>query len=223
VGGSPELPARLRHLPSATTQVARAAAFGVVVGVVASFLTEWQLGLLMGIDAATALWVARVWLKIRPLHAEQTAALAQREDPRRATADLLLLTAAIASLGAVVLVLARAAHTSHGRDVLVALGLASVALAWLMVHTLFTLIYARQYYGREVGGIDFNQRERPSYRDFAYLAFTIGMTFQVSDTSITDKAIRRTALRHALLSYLLGTGILATTVNLVASLTSTTR
>jgi uncharacterized membrane protein len=46
------------------------------------------------------------------------------------------------------------------------------------------------------------------------------MTFQVSDTALNSNEIRRTALRHALLSYLFGTGILATTINLVASLTS---
>ncbi|MGZ4480468.1 MAG: DUF1345 domain-containing protein, partial [Nocardioidaceae bacterium] len=58
----------------------------------------------------------------------------------------------------------------------------------------------------------------PTYADFAYLAFTIGMTFQVSDTDIEQREVRRTALRHALLSYLFGTGIVATTVNLIVNL-----
>jgi len=44
------------------------------------------------------------------------------------------------------------------------------------------------------------------------------MTFQVSDTAITQRAMRRTVLRHALLSFLFGAVILATTVNIVASL-----
>jgi uncharacterized membrane protein len=69
-----------------------------------------------------------------------------------------------------------------------------------------------------VGGIDFNQDERPSYVDFGYLALTIGMTFQVSDTDLQRPAIRVTALRHALLSYLFGAVILAATINLVAGL-----
>jgi uncharacterized membrane protein len=201
-------------------QVAVASAFGAVVGVVAGVLTEWQLGLLGGIDAASAYWVTRVWLKIWPLEPDRTAALAEREDPQRATADLMLLTAAVASLVAVALVLAKAAHASHDRDLLVGIGLVSVALAWGLVHTLFTLKYARLYFDGEDGGIDFSQSERPSYRDFAYMSFTIGMTFQVSDTTIHDRVIRQAALRHALLSYLFGTGILATTVNLVATLTA---
>ena len=208
-------------MPSATAQVAHATVFGVLVGVAAGLLTgDWELGLLGGIDGATAFWVARVWRTIRPLGGDQTAALARREDPSRGTADLLLLTAAVASLVAVGLVLVRAAHATNGRDVLVGCGLGSVALAWLLVHTLFTLIYARLYFDGDDGGVDFNQDDRPCYRDFAYLAFTIGMTFQVSDTDIKDRPIRAAALRHALLSYMFGTGILATTVNLVATLTT---
>lgn len=57
-----------------------------------------------------------------------------------------------------------------------------------------------------------------SHQDFAYLALTIGMCFQVSDTDLTGKRVRRTALHQALLSYLFGTVMVAVTVNLVASL-----
>jgi len=66
--------------------------------------------------------------------------------------------------------------------------------------------------------VDFNEDEPPCYTDFAYLAFTLGMTFQVSDTDLKTKVIRRTALQHALLSYLFGTVIIASMINLVAGL-----
>ena len=98
------------------------------------------------------------------------------------------------------------------------LALVSVFVSWTLVHTLFTLKYARLYYSGTVGGIDFNESEDPQYSDFAYLAFTIGMTFQVSDTDLQTKTIRRTALRHALISFPLGTVIIATSINLVAGL-----
>ena len=87
-----------------------------------------------------------------------------------------------------------------------------------MVQTVFTSHYARLYYSQPAGGIDFNQGTPPRYVDFAYLAFTIGMTFQVSDTALQTSALRAVALRQALLSYLLGAVILATTINLVAGL-----
>ena len=96
-----------------------------------------------------------------------------------------------------------------------------------MVHTVFTLRYADEYYTDPVGGIAFSGKrspddvanaEPPDYRDFAYVAFTVGMTFQVSDTDVDSPVIRRTVLRHALLSYVFGACILATLVNVVGSL-----
>ncbi len=96
----------------------------------------------------------------------------------------------------------------------------AVAVSWFTVHTIFTLRYALLYYADPVGGVSFNQPERPCYRDFAYLALTLGMTFQVSDTNLESTAVRATALRHALLSYLLGSIILAAAINLVAGIGS---
>jgi uncharacterized membrane protein len=122
-------------------------------------------------------------------------------------------------LTAVALALARAGGTHGGtKAYLLSVGLVSVLFSWLSVHTIYTLKYARLYYGDEVGGIDFNEQDGPDYVDFAYVAFTIGMTFQVSDTNLTAKPIRRTALRHALISYLFGAVIIAIVINIVASL-----
>jgi len=95
------------------------------------------------------------------------------------------------------------------------LGVLSVAASWVIVHTVYTLRYAAEYYGDPIGGIDFNQKAAPDYGDFAYVGFTLGMTYQVSDTTISSSRIRRIVLQHALLSYLLGAVVVATTVNLV--------
>jgi uncharacterized membrane protein len=132
------------------------------------------------------------------------------------TTDVLVVLAAVASLGAVALLLS--SGSSSGKDLQALLSVGSVALAWASVYTMYTTRYARLYYTGEDGGIDFNEDEPPTYVDFAYLAFTIGMTFQVSDTDLKTQAIRATALRHALLSYLFGAIIVATTINLVAGL-----
>ena len=115
--------------------------------------------------------------------------------------------------------LSAAGHASHaGRVALIVLAVASVTLAWACVHTVFTLRYARLYNTPPVGGIGFPEGTVPDYLDLAYVAFTIGMTFQVSDTDLSKKGIRRTAIHHALLSYLFGAVILAVAVNTVASL-----
>lgn len=206
---------------SARTEVAVSVVIGVAAAVPVIVVGSVPLGLLVGWDLTSLIYIIWLATKIRHRDAHDTAQRATTIDPDRALTDLLLLSAAVASLVAVGFVLARAAQTHGAEELLrVGLGLASVVISWTLVHTVYTLRYAELYYTGEEGGIDFNQPDPPTYTDFGYLAFTIGMTFQVSDTPLRSRVIRQTALRHALLSYLFGTGILATTVNLVASLSS---
>jgi uncharacterized membrane protein len=209
--------------PSAGQQVVIALVPGVAVGVVVALLSRPSLGPIAGYAAAALFYEVWVWHKIWPLDAKATSALAAREDPMRQAADGLLLLAAVASLGAVAVVIVQSrSSTGSFRGLEVGLGVASVVISWLLVHTIFTLKYARMYYrgseGGGEGGVDFEHKVRPPYSDFAYLSFTIGMTFQVSDTDLQSEEYRRLALRHALLSYLFGAVILAATINLVAGL-----
>jgi uncharacterized membrane protein len=204
---------------SAATRVGVSVTAGACAGTLASLPGSWQTGTLVGWDVAAAVYVVWTWTTIWRLDPAATARLALREDPGRATADALLLVASVASVLAVGLVItAGRAGGSGARDARAALAVASVALSWTVVQTVFTSRYARLYYSHPAGGIDFNQQAPPRFSDFAYLAFTVGMTFQVSDTDLQAPALRATALRHALLSYLLGAVILATTINLVSGL-----
>ncbi len=201
------------------SRLAFSAAIGTLTGVLTAVFGNWFYAPALGWDVTALIFTATVWIGIWPLLPETTAARATREDPSRATSDILTLCASVASLAAVAIVLVRA-HSSHGAEqfMLAALGLLSVAVSWFTVHTIFTLRYALLYYQPPVGGVSFNQDERPSYRDFAYVALTIGMTFQVSDTNLTSTDVRSAALRHALLSYMFGAIILAAAVNLIAGL-----
>jgi uncharacterized membrane protein len=200
-------------------QLGISAAAGLGAGVAVGAAAGWDLLPLVSWDSACVVYLGWVWGRIWPLDARETAAVSVPEDPTRTATDVVTLGAAVASLVAVGFVLGRASNSKGAEQVLLAaLGVASVVLSWATVHTVYTLRYARLYYTGPDGGIDFNQRDRPRYSDFAYLAFTIGMTFQVSDTDLQTNDIRRTALRQALLSYLFGTGIVATTINLIANL-----
>jgi uncharacterized membrane protein len=205
---------------SAGTRAGAAAAAGACAGVLVSGLRSWQLGTLVGWDVAAAVYVAWSWRIVWHEDPADTARLAVREDPARPVADALLLVASVASLLAIALVITAGPSVEAGeRDVRAGLAVVSVVLSWTVVHTVYSARYARLYYGgTEEGGIDFNQEGRPRFSDFVYLAFTIGMTFQVSDTELQTSEMRTTALRHALLSYLLGAVILATTINLVSGL-----
>jgi uncharacterized membrane protein len=201
------------------TRLAVSAALGGVAAAITVVVGNWLFAPAIGWDATAIVFTSTVWLGIWPLSAQTTNARATREDPSRPASDILTLCAAVASLAAVAVVLVRA-HEAHGLEqaMLAFLGLLTVAVSWLIVHTIFTLRYALLYYADPVGGIDFNTPERPSYRDFAYLALTIGMTYQVADTNLKSAAFRGTVLRHALLSYLFGSIVLAAAVNLIAGL-----
>lgn len=110
----------------------------------------------------------------------------------------------------------------------VTLVLLTIVLSWALIHTVFALHYAHDYYMRAGvdhpdkpgprAGIVFPGHEPLSYGDFVYFAFTIGMTFQVSDAQITDPAVRRLAIAHGMIAFFYATGILALTINLLAGL-----
>jgi uncharacterized membrane protein len=207
------------HTPAAV-QLAMVGVIGLVAGGIFAALASPPLAPLAGWDIAALAWVVLVWRKLWPLDAERTARLAVHEDPNRAVRDALLLIACLVSLLAVGVVVgtARSAPPGLHRDLYGGLGVLSVLLSWLVVHTVFAARYARIYYTGPDGGVNFNQTGPPCYSDFAYVAFTIGTTFQVSDTNLTSNEMRRTVLRHSMVSYLFGAFIIAVTVNLLAGL-----
>lgn len=194
---------------------------GLAAALVVVWLVPWQLTVLVAWDVTALILVTRVWLRIWFYDPVQTRVFAMSEDDRGAGSELLLLLAGTASLAGAAFAFVKAHQVGGYQEVLLeAMGFVTIALSWLVVHTVFTLRYADFYYREPVGGIEFNERDdfEPDYRDFAYMAFTVGMTYQVSDTNITWREMRRTVLRHALLSFVFGSVILAATVNVIASL-----
>ena len=155
-------------------------AVGAVAGLIAGFVAPWQAVPLLTWVAAALTWIASVWISILPMDNESTSRNATREDPHGPAADVLLLSASVASLGAVILGILKASHShGSGKLLLLATGIAAIIASWGVVHTVFTLRYAALYYRAPEGGVNFNEDDKPSYVDFAYLAFTVGMTYQV--------------------------------------------
>jgi uncharacterized membrane protein len=213
-------PTWIERRESARARVLVAAAVGSIAAFVASWFAPWQLTVLIGWDVAALLMLATIWTSVVTFSAEKTAAFATREDDTRAGEQLILLGAAVVSLVGVLAAFLKANQSDQTLGaILEGMGIFTIACSWGLVHTVFALRYAHLYYSEPVGGIDFKMKGvDPDYRDFAYTAFTIGMTFQVSDTDITQQVMRRAVLRHALLSFLFGAVILATTVNVIAGL-----
>ena len=200
-----------------------ASLIGLASGIGVSFALPWQSSELVGWDVASLIFLVSTWLVIGPKSAANTKVHAETEDPSAPLAGLVICSAAVACIVGAGFALGRAASSKGAvKAELIALAVVSVLLSWAAVHTVFALRYARLFYrgGGNGGGIDFNEDDPPDYRDFAYLAVTIGMTFQVSDTDLGSKAIRRTALRHALISWIFGAVLVGLTINILASILS---
>lgn len=192
---------------------------GALAAIALILLGQAKYAPLAGWDVTALTFITWIWLSVWKMDPPNTKSHARREDPGRAISDIVLIFASLISIVAIGFMIMQAS-SAEGREkgVEVALGLFSVVVSWAVVHTSYTLKYAMLYYGRPEGGINFNQKPAPKYTDFAYLAFTIGLTFQVSDTDIEDAEIRKAIVKHMLLSYLFGAVIIATTINTIANL-----
>jgi uncharacterized membrane protein len=204
----------------ARTRVAVGLACGAVAALAVAWFVPWQATVLVAWDVAALVVLIRIWTRVRNFDGAGTRTHAMIDDNTRASADFLLLLAAASSLVGVGFAFFKANERGGAEEVLLeGLGIATIAISWFIVHTTYMLRYAHLYYSDPVGGIDFKTRaDDPDYRDFAYVAFTVGMTYQVSDTDVKQREMRRAIMRHALLSFLFGAVILAAAVNVIASL-----
>lgn len=146
-------------------------------------------------------------------------ALARSDDPGGIGILMVFIAAGLASLLGAIAIIALPMATGSGllNRLELVQALVAVAAGWLLMHTAFALHYACLYWGDpEPGGLLF-PGDPPDDLDFAYFAFGVGMTFQVSDVTTTSSTMRRTVLMHSLLSFIYNSAILALTINLLAS------
>lgn len=228
-----------RPSSSGTVRFVVAVGVGLVVAVVVALTAALRYGVLTGLMAVAAVYVVWTYLGLRRFHGQGTYVHAGREDPNILVRDVGITMVIVGNLGAVVALLVLDQGRSQSTDVDAGFAVGSVLLSWFLLHTLYAPHYARLFYGRPwagvpslalvepgagkqvtvAGGIDFNvDGYWPMYSDFTYFAFNLGMTFQVSDTSVSSPGIRRLVLGHCLLSYFFATAITATVINLVIGL-----
>lgn len=199
-----------------------AVAAGTTAAVLGS-LVEVQLGVLLAIAVAGTVYVVFGWIVLWPMDAAATRVNATHEDLSPGVDEVVVGAAALGGLGGVVALLLVGSDVAGRADAAVALG--GVFVAWASLHLMYATRYAHLYYADTPGGIDFNApadgSEPPAFRDFLYFSYNLGMTYQVSDTSVQSTAIRSVVLRHCLISYVFGAAILATTINLVVGIVAT--
>lgn len=211
----------IQHVP-AVVRAALVLVAGLVVTLALLAVVPWQVAVITGWDAAAMTFVVSVWRLVRRSDGPTTMRLASREDDTHPLGSVLLLAACTASLLGVGFALRLAGEkTGSLKALLIALAVATVTLSWTMLNSIFILRYAHLYYGLEPRAIDFagtDDEHPPAYRDFAYLAFTVGMTYQVSDTPLNHSLMRRTVLTHAVVAFGFGVVIVAGAINLIADL-----
>jgi len=201
---------------SAHGRLAWSIAGGIVIAVVVAAFTHAMWGVLCGITATAATFVLSGWRALWPMDAESTSRHARRDEFEPRLEEVVVVGWALAGLIAVALLLMLG--KTDERSLVALLALIGVAMSWAGLHLMYAARYAYLYYSDTPGGIDFNGDELPAYRDFLYFSYNLGMTYQVSDTAVSSRTIRAVVFRHCLLSYAFGTVILATTINLIASI-----
>ncbi|MEU7006331.1 DUF1345 domain-containing protein [Streptomyces sp. NPDC046332] len=206
-----------QRLPqSAVFRLAGSVIAGAAIGTAIGGLTDAPLGILAGIALTETFFVVAGWIVLWPMDADTTRRAARREDFRPVIDEIIIVVVALCGLASIVVILLRGGpDTGHAAA---ATGLSGVFMAWAALHLMYATRYAYLYCGTTGGGIDFNSDQPPAYRDFLYFSYNLGMTYQVSDTDVSSSRIRAVVLRHSLLSYVFGTSILATAINLVVGL-----
>ena len=211
----------LAHLP----------AFGRLgLGVIAALFAGWllpsgwktEVRLVASWDGFALMALFLFWFSILKLQPAHIRRMARIEDPGRNISLILILLGASASLLAVVVLLQSSVTMQKDAKVgAIVLATSGVVLTWLLIHTVFTLRYARLYYGADesANGLCFpGDNECPEYLDFVYFSFVVGMTAQTSDVTIVKSRMRRTVLLHGVISFAFNTAVVALSIGVLTTL-----
>jgi len=198
---------------------------GVAFGATQLFAISNSTRVMISWDAFAIAMITMSWLLFFKTTATQQHEIVKRQDDNISVIFAIVLSAVCVSLAGALLLILNTEESILDRDLRTIFTIAAVTTSWILLHTIFTIRYAHLYHnydnaqtGAEGGGIDFPNAEAPDYIDFAYFSFVIGMTFQVSDITISSKTVRRFVLMHSLISFVFNTIIVALTVNIIAGI-----
>lgn len=192
-------------------ELAALGAFALVT-VASGFMWGWLKSILAGFSFVSLAYSATIAFVLQRATAKDLPALAARHDQRASFVLVAGLVLDFAALGLVILFLTT--RTMDGVDV----GLAALSIlgAWVLLNMLFAIHYAHVSFSCECRGdpqFAFPGAGPRAFSDFIYVAFVIGMTFQVSDVAIVDGGMRRLVIAHSVLAFLFNVFVLALAVN----------
>jgi len=219
--GKRRLAVRLAHLPS-YIRLGTAVLVGILAAL--SLPSGWprEVRLVASWDGFAISSLITTWFTILTLRPEHIRRVARIEDPSRLLSLVLVVLGAAAALLAVFVLLQSSMTMQSTLKIgAIVLALSAVLLAWLLIHTVFTLRYAHLFHGAPdgMGGLQFPGGEDcPEYLDFAYFAFVIGMTAQTSDVAVTTRGMRMNALIHGVISFAFNTAVVALSIGVLTTL-----
>jgi uncharacterized membrane protein len=172
---------------------------------------EWQHALMTGFDIAAAVFL----VSMIPLLRHQSAATMRKHAGENDANRVMLLVISTIVTVAIFTAVGSEAQADHPPKLLI---VATLASAWLFSNTIYALHYAHLYYVEgSKGGLGFSGKDEPDYADFVYFAFTLGMTFQTSDTAVETQSLRRVVTVHSFAAFVFNIGVLAFTINVLGS------
>jgi uncharacterized membrane protein len=205
----------------------------IIIGVVAAFVTKDFLPIT---ETVLVTWMCFAfinivfeWWTILTAHPRDVRRMATLQDSSRTIIFLFIVAGTIISLLSIVFLMKSPEHaTSQQKTLHIVLNICSVIISWWLVHTVFTLRYAHNYYdktdddGKQIPacGLNFPGEDKPDYMDFVYFSFNLGVAFQVSDVAITSSKMRRLVWVHSLISFAYNTAIVALSINIVSGMLS---
>jgi uncharacterized membrane protein len=185
-------------------------------------LIGWRHGIMASFDVAALVFLGSLGPLLRMSRAELLRSHAAKNDANRA---LLLVISGIVMLAILVAVGSELIEKGAPKPTSVALIVATLVMSWLFSNMIYTLHYAHIFYSQgdldgdgekeDLRGLEFPETKEPNYWDFIYFAFTLGMTFQTSDTAMTTTRMRKVAVFHCLAAFVFNIGVLAFTINVL--------
>jgi uncharacterized membrane protein len=179
----------------------------------------WRMGVMSGFDVAAFVFLASLW----PLFRTDVPGIRARAKANDANRGLLLAVTGVVMVAVLTAVGAELQKGEPPAGATKAVIVGTLALAWLFSNMVYALHYAHLFYSRDpkaggdIGGLDFSGTGKPCYSDFVYFAFTLGMTFQTSDTGVTAAGMRRIVTCHCFAAFVFNLGVLAFTINVLGS------
>jgi len=172
----------------------------------------------MAFDGAALVFLASLVPLFRYSDLEAMRTHAAENDANRV---LVLIFTVLTMLAVMAVISSEMDGARHGDTTSAVKLIATLLIVWLFANSVFTVHYAHAYYsrdattGRDAGGLNFPDTVTPTYGDFAYFGFTLGMTFQTSDIEIASPALRRIVLLHSFGAFLFNIGVIAFAINVL--------